>query len=105
MSKKLKKCAAYFRVILEGDKVQTEALLRTATDRQVDCIGEIFRNLSHLKVTKKTKRLLDTYKKVIAIIADTAQSIRRRLKVIRKNAQKVAEVLLSIKAGLLRVVI
>ena len=57
MSRRLRDCSSYLRLLLSGDKIQSEAILVTATDKQVECLSEIIRNILRLPVGKENERL------------------------------------------------
>ena len=101
MSKRLRQCTPYLRVLLSGNLVQSEAVLITASDAQVNCLSEIIRNVLRLPVSNKTKKLIKLYKKILHIVADSGISIEKRLKTIQKSADKILEVLMSVKKNLL----
>ena len=101
MSKRLRQCTPYLRVLLSGNLVQSEAVLITASDAQVNCLSEIIRNILRLPVSSKTKKLIKLYKKILDIVADAGISIEKRLKTIQKSASKILEVLMSVKKNLL----
>ena len=101
MSKRLRQCTPYLRILLSGNQVQSEAVLVTASDAQVNCLSEIFRNVLRLPVGPKTTKLIRLYKKILDIVADAGNSIEKRLKIIQKSAIQLLEVLMSVRKKLL----
>ena len=101
MSKRLSQCAPYLRVLLSGNQVQSEAVLITASDTQVNCLSEIIRNILRLPVGPKTKKLIKLHKKILHVVADSDNTIEKRLKTIQKWATNILELLMSVKKNLL----
>ena len=101
MSKRLRDCDSYLRILLSGNRIQGEALLVTASDKQVECIGEIVTNLLQLPVSKKTQGLIHQYEKILKPLADRKLSTRKRLDIIQKSHVSLLDVLLSVKSKLL----
>ena len=100
MSKRLRDCSSYLKVLLSSDKTQSEAVLVTATDKQVECISEIVRNVLRLPVSNKTKKLIKQHEKILVSLADKQNTIRKRLDIIQKSHSKILDVLLSVKKKL-----
>ena len=101
MSNRLRDCASYLRLLLSGNRVQSEAILVTASDKQVECVSEIIRNILQLPVGKKTKQLIIQHKKILVALADKDRTVRKRLDIIQKSHIKILDVLLSVKSKLL----
>ena len=101
MSKKLKDCSIYLKLLLTGNRLQSEAILVTATDKQVECISEIIRNILRLPVSYKTKKLIKEYKKILDTLADKNNTVQKRLNIIHKSYSIILDVLLSVKKKLI----
>ena len=97
MSKRLRDCSSYLKVLLSSDRIQSEAVLVTATDKQVECLSEIIRNVLRLPVSKKTKGLIKEHEKILIALADKQKTVRKRLDIIQKSHSKILDVLLSVK--------
>ena len=89
------------RVLLKGGRVQAEAILVTASVKQVDCLGEVASNLLRLPHGKKAKKQVMKYKKILSMVGDFALSTKKRLALIQKYAKKILVVLLAVKNRLL----
>ena len=103
MSKRLRDCDSYIRLLLSGNQLQSEAILVTATDKQVECISEIIRNILQLPVGKKTKDLITKYNKLLITLSDKNNTVQHRLDIVQKSHSKILEVLLSVKNKLLQI--
>ena len=103
MSRRLRRCSDFLKIILNGNRLQGEAVLVTATDYQVNCLSEIFRNLQTLPLGRRTKRLLAKYGRIFEILFDIGVRIRRRIAIVHKYAKRILEVLLSAKPRLLSI--
>ena len=101
MSKRLRDCNSYLRLLLSGNRVQSEAILVTASDKQVECVSEIIRNVLQLPVGKKTKDLIIQHKKILVALADKDNTVRKRLDIIQRSHIKILDVLMSVKPTLL----
>ena len=102
MSERLRDCKSYLRLMLLSDnRVQSEAILVTASDKQVECVSEIVRNVLQLPVSKKTKDLIIQHKKILVALADKDNTVRKRLDIIQRSHIKILDVLLSVKSTLL----
>lgn len=101
MSKRLRDCNSYLRLLLSRDRIQSEAILVTATDKQVKCLSEIIRNVLRLPVPKKTKKLIEQHRKILDTLADKDTTVGKRLDVIQKSHTGILDVLLSVKSQLL----
>ena len=101
MSSRLRDCAPYLRLLLSGNRIQSEAILVTASDKQVECVSEIIRNVLQLPVGKRTKQLIIYHKKILVALADKDNTVRKRLDIIQKSHIKILDVLLSVKSKLL----
>ena len=101
MSKRLRQCSSYLKIILSGNSLQSEAVLVTASDAQVDCLSEIIMNVQRLPVKTKTKALLIQHKKILDIVSDSKIPVERRLKIIQKESSVLLQVLMSVKKKLL----
>ena len=97
----MSKCGDFIRAILRGSNVQAEALLVTASDRQVDCLSEIFYNLQRLPLGKKAKALVAKYRKIVDVLGDLAVRVKSRLLMVQKFAKKILLLLQSVKIRLL----
>ena len=93
MSKRLRDCDSYLRLLLSGNRIQSEAILVTATDKQVECLSEIIRNVLRLPVGKKTKDLITKYNKVLVALGDKGNTVDKRLDIIQKSHGKILDVL------------
>ena len=102
MSRRLRDCSSYLRLLLSGDKIQSEAILVTATDKQVECLSEIIRNILRLPVGKKTRDLITKHKKILDKLSDNNISVRKRLEIVQSSPAKVLDVLLSVKSKLIQ---
>ena len=51
----------------------------TATDRQVDCIGEIIYNLRKLPLTKKSKVIVAKFEKILEVVGDLSVKVKKCL--------------------------
>ena len=78
--------------MLSGDKIQSEAILVTATDKQVECLSEIIRNILRLPVGKKTRDLITKHKKILDKLSDNNISVRKRLEIVQSSPAKVLDV-------------
>jgi hypothetical protein len=96
-SSRLRKCADYLNLLLNQDRLQGEALIVTANNHQVDCIGEVIKNILRLPVGKRTKQLIAKSKKVLQTLADLAINVKKRLQLLQKTPAMVLELLLSVK--------
>ena len=101
MSSRLLKCSDFLKSLLRGSRVQSEALLVTASDKQVDCLGEIFHNLLRLPLGKKAKALVAKYRKIVTAVGNLALKVKNRLSVIQKFAKKILFVLMAVKMRIL----
>ena len=101
MSKRLTQCSSYIKLLLSGNRIQSEAILVTATDKQVDCRSEILRNVLRLPVTKKTQDLIRTHNKLLQSLGDKKIPVSKRLQLIQRSHGKILDVLMSIKSVLL----
>lgn len=101
MSKRLRDCNSYLRLVLSGNRIQSEAILVTATNKQVDCLGEIIRNVLRLPVGKKTKVLIKKHEKILLLISNKDIPLRKRLITLQKSHTIILDVLLSVKSKLL----
>lgn len=104
MSKRLRHCQYYLKLLLTSDQVQAEGLLVTASNKQVECISEIVRNILRLPVSRKTKDLIQIHNKVLTSLSDKQVSIEKRLAILQKYHIKILEVLLSVKKKLLPII-
>ena len=82
-------------------KVQSEALLVTASGKQVDCLAEIVRNILELPVSKTTAALITRHKKLLQTVGDKSVSAKKRLELIQKWHGIILNVLLSVRNKLL----
>ena len=101
MSNRLRDCTSYLRLLLSGNRIQSEAILVTASDKQVECVSEIIRNVLQLPVGQRTKDLIIQHKKILVALADKDNTVRKRLDIIQKSHIKILDVLLSVKSKLL----
>ena len=88
MSNRLRACGDFLCTLLKGSLIQAEAILVTATDRQVDCIGEIIYNLRRLPLTKKSKVIVAKFKKILEVVGDLSFKVKKRLVFIQKSPTK-----------------
>ena len=102
MSKRLSNCSSYLRLLLSGSRIQSEAILVTATDKQVDCISEIIRNVLQLPVSKKTEYLINQHNKILQELGNSKNTVRKRLDIIQRSHGKILDVLLSVKSSVLQ---
>lgn len=101
MSKRLQDCSSYLKVLLSNNKVQSEAVLVTASVKQVNCLAEIIKNILQLPVSIKTSTLLKKHKKLLTTLGDTKVPVKKRLHLIQKWHSVILSVLLSVKTKLL----
>ena len=101
MSSRLKGCGDFLRTLLKGSLLQAEAVLVTATNKQVDCVGEIIYNLRRLPLSKKSKAIVVKYKKILEVVSDLGLKVKNRLVIIQKYTNKNLSVLMSVKNRLL----
>ena len=100
MSKRLRDCSSYIKLLLSGDRIQSEAILVTATDKQVECLSEIMRNVLRLPVGKKTVDLIKQNRSLLERLADKDTTVRKRLDILQKSHNIILDVLLSVKSKL-----
>ena len=101
MSTRLRSCKDFLRTILKGTLLQAEALLVTATNAQVNCLGEVFFNLLRLPLGKKCKVLVAKYRKILDVVGDLNLSVRKRLILIQKHVRKILMILMASKNRIL----
>lgn len=101
MSARLDGCSSFLRVLLTAEKTQAEALLVTASDRQVDCVSEIALNLLKLPLGREAKKMVVKHAKLFKQVADLAASVKKRLVLLQKHAKRIILVLLSVRKRLL----
>ena len=104
MSRRLKECQDFLKALLKGSRVQGEAILITASEKQVNCLGEVASNLLRLPLSKKAKKLVMKCRKILTILGNFALSAKKRLVVIHKYAKKILAVLMAVKNRLLELV-
>ena len=101
MSKRLRDCEHYLRLLMSSDNVQGEALLVTASDKQVECLSEIIRNVLRLPVSKKTKDIIKLHHKTFITLANKDITVEKRLALVQKSHLNILNLLLSIKKKLI----
>ena len=101
MSKRLRQCEFYLKLLLTSDVIQAEGLLVTASDKQVDCISEIIRNILRLPVSKKTKDLIKLHFKTLSTLSNKHITVEKRLTLLQKWHTDTLEVLRSVKKKLM----
>ena len=104
MSLRLRSCTDFLKTVLKGSRVQAIAVLVTASQRQLDCLGEIINNLRRLPISSKCKALMRKFKKTLDIIANLTIKTKTRLLTVQRSVKKVLAVLLSAKNRLLTLV-
>ena len=90
-------------MLLEKNELQTEALLVTATNKQVVCISELARNILRLPVSSRTKKLLKQHSGVLESIGDKKKSIQARRELIQEHSGELILIVYSIKNRLLQI--
>ena len=93
----------FFKIILNGNRLQGEAVLVIATDYLVNSLSEIFRNLQTLPWGRGTKWLLAKYRRTFEILYDIGMRIKRRIAILHRYAKRILEVSLSAKPRLLNI--
>ena len=101
MSKRLRECSSYLKLLLSGNRVQSEAILVTASDKQVECLSEIMRNVLRLPVGKKTKSLINQHMKILQALSNKENTVKKRLDIIQKSHSKILDILMSVKPRLM----
>ena len=101
MTNHVTKCSDFLRVLLRASKIQAEALLVTASAKQVDCISEIAINLQILPLGTNAKRLVMKSKKILDSISNLATSTKSRLEIIQKYVKRIIAILNAVKNRLL----
>ena len=101
LSKRLNKCSGFVKFLLTHDKIQSEAVLVTATNLQVNCISEIFRNILRLPILKRTRSLISKLGKAFHVIAKKLAGIKTKRQLIQKFAKLIVDILFSVKKRLL----
>ena len=101
MSNRLRQCEFYIKLLLTSDQVQAEGLLVTASDKQVECLSEIIRNILRLPVSRKTRDLIQLHNKTLTTLSDKKIAVDKRLALLQKSHLYVLQVLISVKKKLM----
>ena len=93
----------FISLLLNGERKQQRALMSTLTDRQTDCLSEIFHNIAHvLEISPDKNKRLKRRSKVINELAKVNRSRKYRKRAFQKHAKAALAIAESVKEDIYR---
>lgn len=103
MSSRVNDCSSFLQVLLNAGKFQAKAILLTASEEQVKCVGEIAYNIRRIPLGKKARELVQKSRKILNSLSNFAISTERRLATIQRYVKRIIDILMAVKDRLLAV--